>query len=356
MTSKLTEKIHSKQFSEIALIIPALNPPADFLQFIKKLKKNFNTIIIINDGSEQKYNPIFSKIRKLDKGMIVINNDINGGKGFALKKAFAYVLDKLKFIEGVVTADCDGQHDIDSITNIAIQLKTNSSANILLGSRSFKKNVPFRSRFGNKTISFFFWLQTGKYFIDTQTGLRGIRTSYLDECLSITANTYEFEMDMLVKGLQKKLSIQTFPIQTIYIDGNKSSHFNPLIDSMKIIYSLFRYSSVALISAILDSLIFLIIFVFSSNVWFSSFFARFISTGLNFFLIRNFVFQSKENTILKFTFYLSYVTLMTYLCSYNIIYLINDFSMKPLTAKFLFETIFFLFNFFIMRVLIFGKK
>ena len=46
------------------------------------------------------------------------------------------------------------------------------------------------------------------------------------------------------------------PIRTIYEAGNPSSHFNPLVDSMKIYFVLLRFASVSLLTALLDNLVF----------------------------------------------------------------------------------------------------
>ncbi|HBY61172.1 MAG TPA: hypothetical protein DEH78_15225, partial [Solibacterales bacterium] len=43
---------------------------------------------------------------------------------------------------------------------------------------------------------------------------------------------------------------------TIYEDGNPSSHFNPLLDSLKIYFVLLRFGFVALLTALVDNAVF----------------------------------------------------------------------------------------------------
>jgi hypothetical protein len=52
----------------------------------------------------------------------------------------------------------------------------------------------------------------------------------------LTSRGYEFELDMLIECKQLGVAIvQT--IQTVYLDGNASSHFNPLLDSMRVYFA-----------------------------------------------------------------------------------------------------------------------
>ena len=48
---------------------------------------------------------------------------------------------------------------------------------------------------------------------------------------------------------KQAIRIAEVPIRTIYEPGNRTSHFNPLIDSMKIYFVLLRFSSVSLMTA-----------------------------------------------------------------------------------------------------------
>ena len=45
---------------------------------------------------------------------------------------------------------------------------------------------------------------------------------------------FEFETNMLIATKEKDIKIIEVPVDTIYLEGNKSSHFNPLIDSFRI--------------------------------------------------------------------------------------------------------------------------
>ena len=90
----------------------------------------------------------------------------------------------------------------------------------------------------------------GQKLTDTQTGLRGIPASFLPKLLRQEATGYEFELEMLIAAHQLSIPIVEVPIRTIYEAGNKSSHFNPIVDSMKIYFVLLRFGSVSVLSGV----------------------------------------------------------------------------------------------------------
>lgn len=107
------------------ILIPALNPNKEFITYVENiLRKNKNCeILIVNDGSEDKYKFIFDKIEKLERCTVLIHA-VNLGKGRALKTGFNYYVNNYNKYEfkGVITVDSDGQHDIEDVFNIGKKL------------------------------------------------------------------------------------------------------------------------------------------------------------------------------------------------------------------------------------------
>ena len=49
--------------NDVCLVIPVFNPDEElFLKFLEQSVQNFSNVIVINDGSIRKYEPIFEKI------------------------------------------------------------------------------------------------------------------------------------------------------------------------------------------------------------------------------------------------------------------------------------------------------
>lgn len=219
--------------NKVCVVIPALNPTRELINYIYDLLKyGVSQIVVVNDGSLESCNPIFHQIQSIQNCTVLIH-ERNRGKGRALKTAFEYVL-KQQNVHGVVTADADGQHSVADVIRMAKKLNDIQDA-ILLGVRDFDQNhVPARSYLGNKITSFLFHVLFKIKLPDTQTGLRGIPITLLPSLLSLEGERYEYEMNMLIAAAKRKIPIKQIPIQTIYIHKNKSSYYHPIKDSLKI--------------------------------------------------------------------------------------------------------------------------
>ena len=212
----------------VAIVIPAYNPDENLEKVVEELiKNNYKNIVIVDDGSEDKI--VFSKISNLS---IILQHSKNEGKGKALKTGFKYCLDKLDSITTIITVDADGQHKIEDINKVYDAIKENT---VIVGSREFKRKVaPLRSRIGNKMISKVVENKTGVKLTDTQTGLRAIPIKYINEILRIDGTRYEYETNMLLYFINNRIKIIEIPIQGVYINKNKASHFKTIKDSLRI--------------------------------------------------------------------------------------------------------------------------
>lgn len=215
---------------DVAIVIPAYNPGERLIDLIDKLEESkYTNIIVINDGSKSK--EVFEKIKHR---AIILEHSTNQGKGNALKTGFNYCTKNMSNSIGVITVDADGQHAIEDINAIYEKLKIKRDS-ILLGSRNFDEaNIPYRSKFGNKIISKILETKTNMKIEDTQTGLRAIPIKYLQKLEEISGERFEYETNMLIYCIKNKMQIEEIPINTIYIDKNKHSHFNVFMDSINI--------------------------------------------------------------------------------------------------------------------------
>lgn len=217
----------------IAIVIPALNPDSRLPGYVAELRKGCDCpIVLVNDGSDAAHSAFFKEAAAGAQGVTILTHEVNKGKGRALKTAFGYLLGYYGDLAGCVTADADGQHLAADVFNCVSALRENPEA-LVLGCRRFElSHVPWRSRFGNRTIRFFFALATGHRFQDTQTGLRAIPASFMRQLLDCRGERFDFESRMLLAMGPRQL-VQV-PIETVYLEGNKSSHFSPLRDSIRI--------------------------------------------------------------------------------------------------------------------------
>jgi len=230
-----------------AVLIPAWEPDRTLIPLAASLLTlGFGAIIIVNDGSSSGCAEIFAELETLDR-VNILCHAINLGKGRALKNGVNYFLCELPGFEVLVTADADGQHACTDIARVA-QAALEHSSKAILGSRGFVKDVPLRSRIGNALTRHIFAFVTGARLMDTQTGLRAFPRTLLPELIALEGERYEYEMNVLAHICRTGSNPLEVPIQTIYFDGNKSSRFNPIRDSMSIYFVLVRAFRISLTS------------------------------------------------------------------------------------------------------------
>lgn len=288
---------------EIPVIIPSYEPDEKLLLLLKSLRENgFKTIVLVDDGSGEKYSRFFQEAEK-EYNCCVLKHEINRGKGRALKTAFEYVLGQFSDLPGCITADSDGQHTPECILDCASALLEHPDS-LIMGCRCFdKEGVPARSEFGNKCTRIVMKYLAGVAVSDTQTGLRGIPRFFMRKLLAVKGERFEFETNMLMETKSSKIPIVEVPIQTIYIEKNQTSHFNPVKDSIKIymIFGKFLFSSLS--SSVLDLALFsffcyllrgwqskVITYIMAATVL-----ARILSAAYNYFLNYKVVFKSQNS-------------------------------------------------------------
>lgn len=242
--------------SALAVVLPSLDPDEKFLRVVDELVTNgFETIIIVDDGSAEEKQRIFSSAERYPQ-CTVLHHGVNRGKGRALKTAFEYVLENCPDIEGVITIDGDGQHltkDIIACGNVMLRERDK----VVLGCRDFNSpNVPPRSVAGNKTTSFMFRLCYGIKLSDTQTGLRAIPRRYLERFCKIEGERFEYETNMLLNMRRMGIAFVEQPIETVYDSESYSSHYNAVKDSWRIFKIMLKYLLSSAGSTIVDLLVF----------------------------------------------------------------------------------------------------
>ena len=142
----------------------------------------------------------------------------------------------------------------------------------------------------------------GVHLSDTQSGLRAFPRRYFERFLAIKKCGYEYEIYMLVEAL-KIGRIKSFPVSTVYLPGNPSSHFRPILDSLRV-YSIFvpYFLTIALVTAF-DFVAFNRVLVGFENSGLAFFIVRSISACLYFLLMKYFVFKVKKYIQSGFAFF-----------------------------------------------------
>ncbi len=284
---------------KLTALIPTLNPGENLIKIAHTiLESGFDSLVVINDGSDERCEPIFRELAAIPR-CTTLRHVSNFGKGAALKTGFRHIIDSKLPCDGVVTLDDDAQHDIGDALKLGEALKNGTGPRIVLGVRDFDSpNVPKKSRFGNKITRLMLKATCGVSVTDSQTGLRAFSPEALPLMLDIPGERFEFETNMLIESKKRGISISEVPIKTIYNNNNKGTHFRPFRDSLLIYKELLKFFLSSGISYVIDISLFYIftitLAIDSSQllIYASTVLARVGSSLFNFTINRIIVFNS----------------------------------------------------------------
>lgn len=238
------------------MIIPSYEPDEKLITLLRDLRAaGICHVVVVDDGSGEAYASLFEQAAAMEN-CTVLYHAVNLGKGRALKTAFNYCLREFRETPGCVTADSDGQHRPKDIM-ACMRALCGHPESLILGCRNFDgQEVPKRSSFGNKCTRQVFRYLLGLSVTDTQTGLRAIPAFFMERLMQVKGERFEYETNMLIETKDLHIPIVEVPVETVYIEGNRTSHFNPVRDSFRIylVFGKFLFSSLS--SSVLDLLLF----------------------------------------------------------------------------------------------------
>lgn len=336
----------------VTILIPAYKPGPSLIELARTLSQGSeHPILIVNDGSGLAFEQTFAAVKDLPRVQL-LRHAVNLGKGAALKTGINEALCRTPDSAGVVTADADGQHAPEDILRVASALEFSPNS-LVMGVRRFDTDVPLRSWLGNAVTRWMMWLLVGHWLTDTQTGLRGIPQALMPRLLKVVSRGYDFELDMLIAAKHQGCPVREEVIRTIYLEENKSSHFNPIRDSMRIYFVLLRFSALAVATALVDNSIFALTYTQTSRLGPAQIVARCVAVVFQYSLARRAVFLSHEPHRRLLPRYLLLVLIFG-LVSYGMITLLHTrFQWSVLPAKLLVESVLFIANFALQRDLVF---
>lgn len=341
-----------------ALIIPAYKPAKELIGLLEQFAGHAEFVpVVVDDGSGAEFEPIFSA---LPEGVRLLRHPQNRGKGAALKTAFEYAVNALTDCDYAVTADADGQHPYGDILRVVATARQNPGA-LVLGSRKFEGSVPLRSRFGNGVTRHVFSIASGVKVYDTQTGLRAFDREAMRRFIDVPGKRYEYEINMLLTAAQGGMPIIEEWIETVYLDDNASSHFNPFRDSLKIYLCILKFTASSLIAFMVDYALALLLKALTAawpaavSLNFSVIVARLVSATVNFLINRHVVFKGNESlgkALIK------YAGLAAVVLALNLalMHLLTGIGLPFALAKIIVEVTLFTLNFVVQGKFVFRKK
>ncbi len=344
----------------VVAVIPAYNPDEKLLNTISHLvQSGFSEIVVVNDGSAPSSEHVFTEAQNRF-GCMVLTHAVNQGYGRALKTAFNYVLLHYPEHVGAVTLDADGQHAAADTLRCARELEQHPEC-LILGCRDFGgTHVPWKSRAGNVITRNVFRFLCGIKVSDTQTGLRAYSRELIRHLIGASGERYEFCSSVLIETKKRDIPIREVKIETIYIDGNSSSHFRALRDSARIygLIILFLLSSIA--SFLVDIVLFSIILSLTKelslayNTLIATYLARIGSAVFNYQVNRNLVFcKGQKHSLIRYGFVCVLQTTASFL---GVFWLTKLLGISAIPVKVFVDMLLFVISFQIQREWVFRRR
>ncbi|MFA5676090.1 MAG: bifunctional glycosyltransferase family 2/GtrA family protein [Christensenellales bacterium] len=339
-------------------IIPAYEPDGKLVTLLKQIKEDSGfDAVVINDGSSSGSRELF---KEAEEYAVVIHHSENKGKGIAIKTGLSYVQENFPSDTVVITMDADGQHKVTDAVKVCKAAAENDKS-LVIGSRIFSGKVPLRSRFGNSVTRFVYKIVTGIKVKDTQTGLRAYNAAFIPFMLNVKGSRYEYEMNVLLECSRQKIDIKQVRIETVYINDNQSSHFNPIKDSYRIYKEIFKFCASSLISFLVDFGIYSFIIyltrdlVLAQSLFVSTITARVISSALNFYINRRYVFKSNEGLFVSAVKYFALVGGILLVNFFMLRILVESAGIEKHIGKLIVEITLFIISWLVQRLFVFKK-
>jgi len=209
----------------IAAVIPAYNAEPSIGDVVRRTLQQVSTVLVVDDGSVDGT----AEQARMD-GAEVVSHPVNRGKGAALRLAFGHLFSK--GYESVVTLDADGQHLPEEIGKLVACWS--EGPDLVLGSRDhlFEEMSGVRKA-SNGISSRLISIAVGQRVLDVQTGFRIYRRKLIED-VGFPEDRFEAESAVVVRAARRGFRLASVPIVLGFADGRCTSHYRPVIDSLRI--------------------------------------------------------------------------------------------------------------------------
>lgn len=202
---------------DVAVVVPALNEEARVAGVVSELRRHFETVVVVDDGSSDRT----AELARL-AGARVVTHPSNLGQGAALQTGFAYALTDpgTRF---VVTFDSDGQHRVQDALRM-LDTARETEVDVVLGSRFLATGevvtIPAVRRAVLRAGIVFTRVTTRLQVTDTHNGLR-VLTRHAVEAIDLTLPDMAHASQLLGLITRRELTWVEVPVTIDYADTTR---------------------------------------------------------------------------------------------------------------------------------------
>ncbi len=205
--------------------LPVYNEAKTVNQVLDEVAKYSSNVLVVDDGSTDGTAGLLARRNDI----VVETHSPNRGYGAALATAFRYAIDQE--FEYLVTIDCDGQHEPQSIRAFVHEC-AKGKYDIVSGSRYLKmfagdSEPPAERKWINQQITNEINDSLHFNLTDAFCGFKAYRVASLRK-LKITEFGYAMPLEVWVQAACHKFRIKELPVPLIYLDAART--FGPTLD------------------------------------------------------------------------------------------------------------------------------
>jgi len=207
-----------------AAVIPAYRAAPTVGRVVRATLPLVEDVVVVDDGSDDTTAEVAA-----EAGARVLRHSKNLGKGRALRTGFDDLFGRGH--ERVITLDADGQHLPGEIPNLA---RAAAGAHLVVGSRDhlFAEMSVVR-RLSNRWSTTLIAAVAGLSLSDVQSGFR-VYARELIETVGFPEPRFEAESAVIVRAARLGFVVCESPVRLGFADGRTTSHYRPVIDSLRI--------------------------------------------------------------------------------------------------------------------------
>ena len=225
----------------LSIILPCYNEEKAIFYVLNDLKNKMQTlentfgkveVIVVNDGSTDESK---KEISKFDFP-ILLENKVNAGYGYSIKKALGYV----KY-NSIALFDMDATINPLNFIMLYETNKLSSLCPMIIGKRMHKKSsMPLVRRIGNSLYMLIILIINFKYVADPCSGMRLYYKNWLLENCKSLPDDLNFTLATTLLCLKHKYPIKDVPIE--YYSRIGASKLNEIKHGFKFFSTIINYS------------------------------------------------------------------------------------------------------------------
>ena len=226
----------------INIIIPCFNEEKfieNVINNVIKYSKFNKKIIVVNDGSKDKTGIILENLKNKKLIDVLINHNVNLGKGAAIKSGLKHINEGI-----IIIQDSDFEYSPKDYQRLLKPI-IDGDADVVYGSRFLggsdaKRVLYFKHRIANSILTFFSNVLTDINLTDMETGYK-VFTQKSVENIVLIEDGFGFEPEITAKLAKKKIRFYEVAISykgRTYEEGKKIR----FKDAVRAIYCIFKYN------------------------------------------------------------------------------------------------------------------